>query len=70
MNRHLKGSMQMQRQQKKVAGEPLRFKKAGLVKSPAYTVVERDILKIVLKEDEEYTLAQIKKILTEFKRGI
>lgn len=46
--------------------EEVKFTKEQIVSSKQFTVIEKDILKAIL-EDEEYGLEEVKYILEEFK---
>lgn len=47
-----------------------KFTKNQLVSSFGYSQIEKDILKIELKKDKEYTATEVKKILADFKGGL
>lgn len=61
--------MQKQNSNKQVVKETA-YSKSGLVKSPLFTMVESDILKLVLKDDEQVTLNQARNAIKKFKEGI
>ena len=46
------------------------YSKSGLVKSPLFTMVESDILKLVLKDDKQVTSNQARNAIKKFKEGI
>lgn len=47
-----------------------KFTKSALMRSKQFTLTDRDILDIVLKDDEEYTISSAKTLVTKFKGGI
>ncbi|CCI81989.1 hypothetical protein [Lactobacillus hominis] len=53
----------------KAKTEP-KFTKQALVTSSNFNGVERDILKIVLDENKEYSLTEVDKELKKFKEGM
>ena len=61
--------MQKQNSNKQVVKETT-YSKSGLVKSPLFTMVESDILKLVLKDDEQVTLNQARNAINKFNEGI
>lgn len=61
--------MQKQNSNKQVVKETT-YSKSGLVKSSLFTMVESDILKLVLKDDEQVTLNQARNAIKKFKEGI
>ena len=61
--------MQKQNSNKQVVKETT-YSKSGLVKSLLFTMVESDILKLVLKDDEQVTLNQARNAIKKFKEGI
>ena len=61
--------MQRQSSNKQVVKETT-YSKSGLVKSPLFTMVESDILKLVLKDHEQVTLNQARNAIKKFKEGI
>lgn len=42
------------------------FTKQQFLKAASFTHVQRDVLRVLLKDDETYTLDQVNKILTEY----
>lgn len=46
-----------------------KFKKAALLKAKKYTG-QRDLLAALLKDDQEYTVAEVDAILESFKKGM
>lgn len=51
------------------ANEP-KFTKLGLVHDTSFSVIDRDIINIVLDDDKQYTLADVKAKIEEFKKGV
>lgn len=51
------------------AKEP-KFTKLGLVHDTSFSVTDRDIINIVLDDDKQYTLADVKAKIEEFKKGV
>ena len=49
--------------------EDLKFTKKALISSNKFTTIERDILKLVLDDDKEYTIADVQKAIEKFKEG-
>ena len=49
--------------------EDVKFTKQALISSPKFSVIERDILKLALDDDKEYTIAQVQKAIDKFKEG-
>lgn len=47
-----------------------KFTKKALVTSQGFSVIERDILNIILDDDKQYTLTKAKRLIKEFKGGI
>lgn len=47
-----------------------KFTKSALLRSKQFNITERDILDIVLKDDEEYTISAAKTLIAKFKGGI
>ena len=43
--------------------------KQALISSPKFSVIERDILKLALDDDKEYTIAEVQKAIDKFKEG-
>lgn len=49
--------------------EDVKFTKQALISSPKFSVIERDILKLALDDDKEYTIADVNKAVEQFKEG-
>jgi len=49
--------------------EDLKFTKKALISSNKFTSIERDVLKLVLDDDKEYTIADVNKAVEQFKEG-
>lgn len=49
--------------------EDVKFTKQALISSPKFSVIERDILKLALDDDKEYTIAEVQKAIDKFKEG-
>nr|CAI9750683.1 hypothetical protein CACDSRKY_CACDSRKY_CDS_0033 [Caudoviricetes sp.] len=49
--------------------EDPKFTKKALISSKKFTLIERDILKLVLDDDKEYTIAEVQKAVQNFKEG-
>ena len=49
--------------------EDPKFTKKALISSNKFTTIERDILKLVLDDDKEYTIAEVQKAVEKFKEG-
>ena len=49
--------------------EYVKFTKQALISSPKFSVIERDILKLALDDDKEYTIAEVQKAVENFKEG-
>lgn len=49
--------------------EDVKFTKQALISSPKFSVIERDILKLALDDDKEYTIAEVQKTVEKFKEG-
>lgn len=47
-------------------GKLVAFAKSQILKAANFTHVQRDVLRVLLKDDETYTLDQVNKILTEY----
>ncbi|USQ69821.1 hypothetical protein M5C72_06285 [Companilactobacillus allii] len=47
-----------------------KFDKDSLVRSDGFSIVDRDILKIVLLDDTQYSLLEAKELIKKFKGGI
>ncbi len=49
--------------------EDPKFTKKALISSNKFTSIERDVLKLVLDDDKEYTIAEVQKAVENFKEG-
>ncbi|UOC06934.1 hypothetical protein [Lactobacillus johnsonii] len=49
--------------------EEPKFTKKALISSNKFTPIERDVLKLVLDDDKEYTIADVNKAVEQFKEG-
>lgn len=49
--------------------EDLKFTKKALISSNKFAPIERDVLKLVLDDDKEYTIAEVQKAVENFKEG-
>ena len=49
--------------------EDPKFTKKALISSNKFTTIERDILKLVLDDDKEYTIADVQNAIENFKEG-
>lgn len=49
--------------------EDPKFTKKALISSNKFTTIERDILKLVLDDEKEYTIAEVQKAVQNFKEG-
>lgn len=49
--------------------EDVKFTKQALISSPKFSVIERDILKLALDDDKEYTIADVQNAIENFKEG-
>ena len=49
--------------------EDVKFTKQALISSPKFSVIERDILKLALDDDKEYTIAEVQKAVENFREG-
>lgn len=49
--------------------EDVKFTKQALISSPKFSIIERDILKLALDDDKEYTIAEVQKAIDKFKEG-
>lgn len=49
--------------------EDVKFTKQALISNPKFSVIERDILKLALDDDKEYTIAEVQKAIDKFKEG-
>ncbi|KRO00894.1 hypothetical protein [Companilactobacillus kimchiensis] len=47
-----------------------KFTKDSLVKSDGFSVIDRDILQIVLSDSDQYSLTEAKRLIKKFKGGI
>ena len=61
--------MQKQNSNKQVVKETT-YSKSGLVKSPLFSVVEKDMLKLAMSDTEQVTLKQARNVIKKFKEGI
>lgn len=46
-----------------------KFTKKALISSKKFTPIERDVLRLVLDDDKEYTTAEVQKAVENFKEG-
>lgn len=60
--------MQKPKLNKKVSA--ITYNKSGLLESSLFSVVEKDILKLALKDGEQVTLKQAQNAIKKFKEGI
>lgn len=44
------------------------FSKQQILKSTNFSRIEKDVLSVILKDDAQYTLEQVKKMLSDFKK--
>lgn len=44
------------------------FSKQQILKSKNFSHIEKDVLSVILKDDAQYTLEQVKKMLSDFKK--
>lgn len=49
--------------------EDQKFTKKALISSNMFAPIERDVLKLVLDDDKEYTIAEVQKAVENFKEG-
>ncbi len=49
--------------------EDTKFTKKALISSNMFAPIERDVLKLVLDDDKEYTIAEVQKAVENFKEG-
>ena len=49
--------------------EDPKFTKKALISSNKFTTIVRDVLKLVLEDDKEYTIAEVQKAVENFKEG-
>lgn len=49
--------------------EDPKFTKKALISSKKFTPIERDILKLVLDDDKEYTISDVQNAIENFKEG-
>ena len=49
--------------------EDPKFTKKALISSNKFTTIERDVLRLVLDDDKEYTIAEVQKAVENFKEG-
>lgn len=47
----------------------LKFTKRALVANKEFSPIERDVLKLALNDDKEYTIAEVKEAVEKFKEG-
>lgn len=47
-----------------------KYLKIGLMTMSDFSTTDKDIMNIVLKNDESYTLAEVKQAIKKFKEGI
>ena len=52
-----------------IKAEDVKFTKQALISSPKFSVIERDILKLALDDDKEYTIADVQNAIEKFKEG-
>ncbi|NLG90108.1 MAG: hypothetical protein GX494_13030 [Clostridiaceae bacterium] len=45
------------------------FTKKQILKSKVFTHIEKDVLSVILNENEKYTIEQVKNLLEKFKEG-
>lgn len=46
-----------------------KFTKRALVANKEFSPIERDVLKLALNDDKEYTIAEVKEAVEKFKEG-
>ena len=46
-----------------------KYTKMGLVNDASFNVTDRDIINIVLEDDKQYTLKEVRAKIEEFKKG-
>lgn len=46
-----------------------KFTKKALVSNKEFSPIERDVLKLALNDDKEYTIAEVKEAVEKFKEG-
>ena len=61
--------MQKQNSNKQVVKETT-YSKSVLLKSPLFSVVEKDMLKLAMSDTEQVTLKQARNVIKKFKEGI
>lgn len=61
--------MQKQNSNKQVVKETT-YSKSALLKSPLFSVVEKDMLKLAMSDTEQVTLKQARNVIKKFKEGI
>ena len=49
--------------------EDPKLTKIALISSNKFTTIERDILKLVLEDDKEYTITEVQNAIKKFKEG-
>ena len=60
----------MQKQTSNKTLKEATYKKVGLITSPLFSVTDKDILKLVLKDDQAVTMKQARELIKKFKEGI
>ena len=60
----------MTAQRKKTARTVPSYTKKALLESSMFTPVEKSILKLSLEDDKAYTMTEVNKAITEYKKGI
>ena len=61
--------MQKQNSNKQVVKETT-YSKHAILKSPRFSVVEKDMLKLAMSDTEQVTLKQARNVIKKFKEGI
>lgn len=61
--------MQKQNSNKQVVKETT-YSKSALLKSPLFSAVEKDMLKLAMSDTEQVTLKQARNVIKKFKEGI
>jgi len=46
-----------------------KYSKDAVINSGEFTAIERDLLKVVLKDDESYEINDAKKVIENYKKG-
>lgn len=49
--------------------EDPKFTKKALISSKKFTPIERDVLRLVLDDDKEYTITEVQNAIKKFKEG-